>query len=252
MGKNRLSASGGRLTSVDGLYFRVFSSHQSAENQYDPLLDVASHDGSGRDWERIRATLATAVRAETVTSRRGVTRLVYRVNEAIALQLAADSVYLEQGRSAKSGAGPRPMFEQMKRDAALRKFDRLLVWKITRLGRDMREVISTAYELSDLGVTIMPIASQTGPINTMMGKLLWAIQGWYAEMENEERSENVRIGQARAKAAGKEIGRPREITETVRAQIARLRADGYGYKAIAGTTGIPRSSVIRILRGPKT
>jgi DNA invertase Pin-like site-specific DNA recombinase len=35
-----------------------------------------------------------------------------------------------------------------------------------------------------------------------MGRLLWAIQGWYAEMENEERSENVRLGQARARAQG--------------------------------------------------
>ncbi|PYT29346.1 MAG: hypothetical protein DMG57_12015 [Acidobacteria bacterium] len=44
----------------------------------------------------------------------------------------------------------------MKRDAAQRKFDRLLVWKVSRLGRDMREVISTVYELADLGVTVTP------------------------------------------------------------------------------------------------
>ena len=75
----------------------------------------------------------------------------------------------------------------MKRDAALRRFNRLLVWKVTRLGRDMREVISTVYELADLGITILPAKSQTGPINTAMGRLLWAIQAWYAEMENEER-----------------------------------------------------------------
>jgi hypothetical protein len=31
-----------------------------------------------------------------------------------------------------------------------------------------------------------------------LGWLLWAIQAWYAEMENEERSENVRLGHARA------------------------------------------------------
>ena len=53
----------------------------------------------------------------------------------------------------------------------------------------MREVISTVYELSDLGVTVVPVKSDTGPINSTMGKLLWAIQAWFAEMENEERSE---------------------------------------------------------------
>ena len=87
----------------------------------------------------------------------------------------------------------------MKRDASQRRFTRLLVWKVSRLGRDMREVISTVYELADLGVTIVPVKSQTGPVNTAMGRLLWAIQAWYGEMENEERSENVRLGQARCR-----------------------------------------------------
>ena len=75
----------------------------------------------------------------------------------------------------------------------------------------MREVISTVYELADLGVTIVPVKSQTGPVNTAMGRLLWAVQAWFGEMENEERSENVRLGQARARAQGKEIGRPKEV-----------------------------------------
>jgi len=56
----------------------------------------------------------------------------------------------------------------------------------------MRDVISTVYDLADLGITIVPLKSQTGPVNTAMGRL-----SWYAEMENEERSENVRLGQAR-------------------------------------------------------
>src|SRR5215471_17603316 len=54
---------------------------------------------------------------------------------------------VEQGRSGKVGARQRPLFEQMKRDAAARKFDWLLVWKVSRLGRDMREVIATVYDL---------------------------------------------------------------------------------------------------------
>ena len=66
-----------------------------------------------------------------------------------------------------------------------------------------------------------------------MGRLLWAIQAWYGEIENEERSENVRLGQARARAQGKEIGRPREVANDVQERILTLRADGYDYKAIS-------------------
>ena len=61
-------------------------------------------------------------------------------------------------------------------------------------------MISTLYELADLGVTVVPVKSQTGPITSAMGKMLCAIQAWYAEIENSERSEAIKAGQARARA----------------------------------------------------
>jgi DNA invertase Pin-like site-specific DNA recombinase len=75
----------------------------------------------------------------------------------------------------------------------------------------MREVISTVHELADLGVTVISVKSQTGPITSTMGRLLWAIQAWYAEMENDERSESIRAGHAQARASGKQIGLPRRV-----------------------------------------
>jgi hypothetical protein len=83
----------------------------------------------------------------------GTVRTVYRVDEQLAADFARQCDYVDQRRSSKIGARQRPLFEQMKRDAAARKFDRLLVWKVSRLGRDMREVISTVYQLADLGIT---------------------------------------------------------------------------------------------------
>jgi len=237
--------------SRDALYFRVSSDRQTTENQFDELLAVALRDGAHRGWDGIRANLGRCILAETRTTRRGVARTIYRVDSAIAERLAKECIYVEQGRSSKRGAQKRPLFERMKRDASQGRFTRLLVWKVSRLGRDMREVISTVYELADLGVTIVPVKSQTGPVNTAMGRLLWAIQAWYGEMENEERSENVRLGQARARAKGKEIGRPREVESDVEHRIHGLRADGYGYKAISQATGVARSTVRRVLKGAK-
>ncbi len=232
---------------MDALYFRVSSDRQTTENQFDELITAARTGDPGRDWDRIRAELGRSVIAETRTTRRGVARTVYLVDEMIAKRLADQCIYVEQGKSGAAGKR-RPLFDRMRRDAGLRKFERVLVWKVTRLGRDMRDVISTVYELADIGITIVPLKSQTGPVNTAMGRLLWAIQGWYAEMENEERSENVKAGQARARAHGKEIGRPREIDVTKAEQIAGLRALGLGYTAIAKTAGVSRTTVRRILR----
>ena len=227
---------------MDALYFRGSSDRQTTENQFDELIAAARAGDPGRDWDRIRAELGRAVIAETRTTHRGATRTVYQVDEAIARRLAEQSIYVEQGKSGAAGKR-RPLFDRMRKDAALRKFERVLVWKVTRLGRDMRDVITTVYELADLGITIVPLKSQTGPVNTAMGRLRWAIQGWYAEMENEERSENVKAGQARARAQGKEIGRPREIDAAMAERITGLRALGLGYSAIAQAVSVSRTTV---------
>ena len=136
------------------------------------------------------------------------------------------------------------MFEKMKRDAAARRFERLFVWKVSRLGRDMREVISTVYELADLGITVIPVKSHTGPIMSTLGKLLWAIQAWYAEMENDEKSEAIKAGQARARADGKHLGRPKRIFD--REEVVRLRDEEHlSWPAISRRTGAGVGTVVR-------
>ena len=226
------------------LYFRVSSERQTPENQFEDLLQVAEKDGSGRDWSQIRQALSDCVVEEERRTQNGGTRKVYRVHPEIAAHLAQLCVYVEQGKSSKAGSRRRPLFDQMKQDAAASKFDRLLVWKVSRLGRDMREVIATVYELADLGVTVIPIRSQTGPITSTMGKLLWAIQAWYAEMENSEKSEAIKAGQARARAEGKHMGRPRRVFD--RNEVVRLRdQERLSWPAIARRTGAGVGTVVK-------
>jgi putative DNA-invertase from lambdoid prophage Rac len=232
---------------MDALYFRVSSDRQTTENQFEDLLREAEKDGAGRNWGQIRAALSNCVYEEQRSTAPGTARTVFRLQPEIAADLARQCVYVEQGRSGRAGARPRPLFARMKRDAAARKFDRLLVWKVSRLGRDMREVISTVYELADMGVTVIPIKSQTGPITSTMGKLLWAIQAWYAEMENGERAEAIRAGQARARAEGKHMGRPKRVFD--RHEVARLRDEEHlSWPAIAREIGAGVGTVVRAYR----
>ena len=232
---------------MDGLYFRVSSERQTTENQFEDLLQVAEKDGSGRDWGQIRAALAACVTQEQRPTTGGTIRTVYHVQPELAEKLARECIYVEQGRSSKTGARQRPLFEQMKRDAAARKFDRLLVWKVSRLGRDMREVIATVYDLADLGITVIPVKSQTGPISSTMGKLLWAIQAWYAEMENSEKSEAIKAGQARARAGGKHMVRPRRVFD--RHEVIRLRdVEHLSWPEIARRTGAGVGTVVQAYR----
>lgn len=232
---------------MDALYFRVSSERQTTENQFEDLLQIAEKDDSGRDWKKLREGLSACIVEEERRSRNGKTRTVYRVRPDITAELAEGGVYVEQGKSSKTGSQRRPLFEQMKRDAAARKFDRLLVWKVSRLGRDMREVIATVYELADLGVMVIPIKSQTGPITSTMGLLLWAIQAWYAEMENSEKSDAIKAGQARARVEGKHMGRPKVVFD--RAEVVRLRDQSrLSWPEIARRTGAGVATVVKAYR----
>jgi DNA invertase Pin-like site-specific DNA recombinase len=189
--------------------------------------------------------LAACITEKQRPTTRGGTRTVYHVNPEPAEALAGQCIYVEQGKSSKSGARRRPLFERMKPDAAARKFERLLVWKVSRLGRDVREVIATVYDLADLGITVIPVKSQTGPISSTMGKLLWAIQAWYAEMENSEKSDAIKAGQARARAGGKHMGRPRLIFG--RHEVVRLRDDEHlSWRQIAERVGAGVGTVLQV------
>ena len=228
-----------------GVYARVSTDRQTSENQFADLLREARAKDPLRDWDRIGKLFSGCIQEEhRPCSTRGE-RIIYTVNPDIVRELANDCVYVEQGRSSRSGARRRPLFEHMKRDAARGLFQSLLVWKVSRLGRDMREVIATVYELADLGIMVVPIHSQTGPITSTMGRLLWAIQAWYAEMENGERSETIRAGLARAKAKGKRLGRPRVFVS--RSRIDVLRASGASWRTIARELGVGMGTVYRAL-----
>ena len=216
---------------TDALYFRVSTDRQTAENQFQDVLKEATVPDECRNVLGVCIALVGDTKwfmaAETID------------------WLAVRSIYVDQGRSAKPGS-ERPMFEHMLQDARAKKFERLFCWKVSRLGRDMREVISTVYELADLGITVVPVKSQTGPITSTMGKLLWAIQAWYAEMENGERADAIRAGQARARAEGKHMGRPRAVFD--RLEVIRLRQQGVSWAKIASRLHQNRSAVVRAYR----
>jgi DNA invertase Pin-like site-specific DNA recombinase len=91
----------------------------------------------------------------------------------------------------------------------LNKDDILLVAELSRLGRNMFEVINIINQLSDNGVKLIfvrqPELSTTGP----HGKLLLAIYSYFAEAEREFISVRTKQGLAAARGRGKQLGRPK-------------------------------------------
>ncbi len=100
--------------------------------------------------------------------------------------------------------------------ARLNAGDILLVAELSRLGRNMFEVINLINQLSERSVKLIfvrqPELSTTGP----HGKLLLAIYSYFAEAEREFISVRTKQGLAAARAKGKHLGRPKGSRDKAR------------------------------------
>ncbi len=107
--------------------------------------------------------------------------------------------------SSRKGTKERRIDELL---AKLNDGDTLLVAELSRLGRNMFEVINIINQLSENGVEVIfvrqPELSTIGPHR----KLLLAIYSYFAEAEREFISMRTKQGLAAARASGKKLGRP--------------------------------------------
>ncbi|WP_426575398.1 recombinase family protein (plasmid) [Xenorhabdus stockiae] len=97
---------------------------------------------------------------------------------------------------------------------ALRSGDTLVVWKLDRLGRDLRHLINTVHDLNGRGIGLKVLTGQGAAIDTTTaaGKLVFGIFAALAEFERELISERTLAGLASARARGRKGGRPFKMT----------------------------------------
>ena len=97
---------------------------------------------------------------------------------------------------------------------ALRGGDTLLVWKLDRLGRNLRHLVNTVHDLTARNVGLKVLTGQGAAIDTTTaaGKLVFGIFAALAEFERELISERTVAGLASARARGRKGGRPFKMT----------------------------------------
>jgi DNA invertase Pin-like site-specific DNA recombinase len=108
---------------------------------------------------------------------------------------------------------------------ALRPGDILIVWKLDRLGRNLRHLINTVYDLTmrDIGFKVLAGHGASIDTTTPSGKLVFAIFAALAEFERELISERTKAGLASAKARGRKGGAPFKMTSAkVRLAMAAM------------------------------
>jgi DNA invertase Pin-like site-specific DNA recombinase len=97
---------------------------------------------------------------------------------------------------------------------ALRGGDTLIVWKLDRLGRDLRHLVNTVHELTTRGIGFRVLSGHGASIDTTSpgGKLIFGIFAALAEFERELIVERTKAGLASARARGRHGGRPFKMT----------------------------------------
>lgn len=97
---------------------------------------------------------------------------------------------------------------------ALREGDTLVVWKLDRLGRDLRHLVNVVHELTVRGIGFKVLSGHGASIDTTSpsGKLIFGIFASLAEFERELIVERTRAGLAAARARGRSGGRPYKMT----------------------------------------
>ncbi|MEG3092878.1 recombinase family protein [Sphingomonas sp. PB1R3] len=97
---------------------------------------------------------------------------------------------------------------------ALRHGDTLVVWKLDRLGRDLRHLVNLVGDLTKRGIGLKVLAGEGASIDTTTanGRLVFAIFAGLAEFERELIVERTKAGLAAARARGRNGGRPFKMT----------------------------------------
>ena len=165
---------------------------------------------------------------------------------------------LEQQTEALTAAGAGKIFHDVMSGARddrpgftecmqyLREGDTLIVWRLDRLGRNMRAIINTLHELTQRGVTVRSLHDGVDT-STSTGRMVAGILMSIAEYERELVRERTALKLEHARKSGRKFGRPAKLTSEQAALAQRMKASGETAATICKTLGIGRTTLYRYL-----
>ena len=143
----------------------------------------------------------------------------------------------------------RPQFDALMKDAYQKKFQVIMSWDVSRLGRSLKHLVEFMEDIQAKGIDLFLL--QNGiDTTTPSGRAMFGMLSVFSFFEREMISERVKSGLERAKAEGKILGRPTNMNDGLRASIKLLREQGLGIKRIAKTIGCGVGTVYKALETP--
>ena len=128
--------------------------------------------------------------------------------------------YVDRGVSGAKDR--RPALDQLVTDAKRCRFDVLVCWRLDRLGRNLRHLVTLLEELHAIGVSFVSLGEGID-CTTPAGRLQLHVLAALAEFEKARIAERVAAGLARARRNGTRLGRPeKRVPERILALVRGL------------------------------
>ncbi len=152
--------------------------------------------------------------------------------------------YIDTGWSGAKAS--RPELDRMMRDAAMRRFDAVLVWTLDRFGRSVKNCLDGIQGLAAPGIRFMAVSQsidtdESNPTSRLLLHILASV----AEFEREIIRERVRAGVRNAQQKGRAVGRKRAVFD--RSKAVDMHMAGASVRDIAQALGVGRGTIHRFL-----
>ncbi len=162
-------------------------------------------------------------------------------------------------RETESGAkADRPVWRMVVESARRGEVQAVVVWSIDRIGRRMFQIVADVGELARLGCAVVSVREPWLDTSGPTRELLLSIFAWVSQYERERLQERTRAGMERARAAGKQIGRPSRIAPKALRRALAMRTAGKSWGDISAAVRVKRTAIAqavtrelsRKVRGP--
>lgn len=140
----------------------------------------------------------------------------------------------------------RPEFDRLQADIFHGKVKTVVLWKLDRLSRRLKDGVNTLADWSERGLRVVVVTQQLD-FNGSVGRMIAALLLGLAEIENEFRRERQAAGIEQAKKRGAYKGRANGTLKGNPLRIKELRDRGLTGPEIAQATGISLRTVFRYL-----
>ena len=131
-----------------------------------------------------------------------------------------------------------------------RRWTKIVIYDLTRLGRSVSEVVRTLSMLDDFNISLFSMRQNLDTDDGGMSKLFFYFVSIFSEMESELRKSRQKIGIERVRKLGKKYGGNDFISDEIKSKVFQLNEEGLSYRKIKQQIpNVSIGSISNIVRG---